>query len=277
MTSISPLRRGYVDTRWGQLHYRELGTGQAPPLICLHATAYSSRSLVPLLPHLAEGRRVIALDTPGYGESDGPPQLQRLEAYAEVMAEAIAALEPGRPVDLFGYHTGALLATEMAAQRPALVRRLVLIGVPFFAGAMKETWRRKLVHEHELGEDLAQFAARWDYFVTDRAAGVSRERGFESFVDELRAYPRDAWSHMALFDYDAGPRLPLVRQPVLVINPSAPLAEASRAAARLMPGARLEEIPELSAAIFDLGAARIATAMRPFLAVTDPAAAHHAA
>ena len=40
------MQRGYVASRWGQLHYRQLhfrqsGSGPRPPLLCQHAAACS--------------------------------------------------------------------------------------------------------------------------------------------------------------------------------------------------------------------------------------------
>ena len=256
------MRRAYVDAGWGQVHYRESGMG--PTLACLHATAYSGRSLAPLMPYLAS-RRVVAVDTPGYGGSDGPPAPVVFEAYATAMADALERIAPGAPVDLFGYHTGALIVTEIAAQRPELVRRMVLMGVPFFEGAEREAWRQKLVRATTLTGEFEQFRGRWDYFVTDRADGVSLERGFENFVDEVYVYPRESWAHAALFEYDAAPRLPLVRCPVLVINPVTPLAEFSRAAATAIPGASLLEMPAVPAAPFDTAAKAVADAIGAFL------------
>lgn len=259
------VRKGYAFNRWGQLHYRETGEGPQPPLVCLHATAYSSRSFLPFMPELADSRRVIALDTPGYGESDAPPEPPTLAAYAEVMATALRVLSPDRPVDLFGYHTGALIATEMAAQAPERVRRIVLIGVPYFERLDKAAWRARLVHQNTLDDRLDQFKARWDFFVTQRAAGYTLARGFDNFVDELKSYPRDGWAHQALFDYPCTERLALVRCPVLVINPASTLAEASRHAAEVLPDARVLERPDLGGALFDQAAAPLAQAMRAFL------------
>ena len=256
------MRRAYVDAGWGQVHYRESGTG--PTLACLHATAYSGRSLTPLMPHVPS-RRVVVVDTPGYGGSDGPPAPVAFEAYATAMADALERISPDAPVDLFGYHTGALIATELAAQRPALVRRMVLMGVPFFAGPARQAWRRKLVHPTQLTDDFEQFRGRWDYFVTDRADGVSLARGFENFVDELYVYPREWWAHAALFDYEAAARLPLIECPVLVLNPVTPLAEFSRAAAAAIPGALIREMPAVPAAPFDTAAQAVADAIEDFL------------
>ena len=128
------MRRAYVNSRFGQLHLRELGSGPRPPLLCLHATAYSGQTFEPLMPWLADARRVIALDTPGYGQSDGPGALPPFEVYAQAIVEALPGLVGEQPLDLFGFHTGALLAIEMALLAPTCVRRLVLVGVPFFEG-----------------------------------------------------------------------------------------------------------------------------------------------
>ena len=264
------IRKGYVDSRWGQLHYREAGHDASlpgfRPLVCLHATAYSSRTFVPIMQALANGRRVIAIDTPGYGESDGPDAPVPFDAYAEAIAGSLRRLVDDEPIDVFGYHTGASIAIEMAAMAARSIERLVLIGIPFFEGSERDIWRAKLVHRHGLEASFDQFAARWDYFITHRTSGLSLERAFECFVDELRVYPRDWWAHASLFEYDARPRLAAVGHPILVINPTGALAEASRAAARVMPHATVVEMPSLTGAIFDLGTAPLASCIDGFLA-----------
>ena len=259
------IRRAYVDSIWGQLHYRELGGGPRPPLVCFHATAYSGQTFEPFMPYLADARRVIAIDTPGYGHSDGPPELPSFESYAATLAEALPVLVGAGPVDLFGFHTGAMLAVEMALQSPAQVRRLVLVGVPYFEGEDRATWRARLVQETQLSESFEPFRARWDYFITQRTPGLPLARAYACFVDELQAYPREWWAHAALFDYPAVERLARVQQPVLVVNPSSALAPASRRAAALLPNAQVIERPELHGAVFDLGAEVLAQAMQPFL------------
>ena len=110
-----------------------------------------------------------------------------------------------------------------------------------------------------------QFRARWDYFITNRTSGLSLERAYECFVDELKVYPDDWWAHASLFDYDAGRRLAEVRQPVLVLNPATALAEPSRRAAIAMADATVVEMPALGGAIFDLATAALAERIEAFL------------
>ncbi len=213
---------------------------------------------------MAPRRRVVAVDAPGYGASDPPPQPMPIEGYARAIAVAFDEAEAGS-VDLFGYHTGALVAAELARQRPDKVSRLILIGVPYFLGAEREAWRVRLAEPTWLSEDFAQFQHRWDYFITRRAPGVSLARGFDNFVDELRAYPRGWWAHEAAFTFDVADCFGGVRQPTLVINPRNHLAEASRRAAGALANGRLLEMPHLENGIFDVAADELATIMDEFL------------
>jgi pimeloyl-ACP methyl ester carboxylesterase len=260
--------RGYTQCRFGQVHYywEDRGATAAPPLFCLHATAYSGRTFLPVMAELAPKRKVVALDTPGYGGSDSPPEGASVAEYSAALREALVALAgPGRQVDLFGYHTGCTFAIELAAAWPGLVRRLVLIGIPFFEGPAHAEWRRRLVHGSTLAESLEQFRERWDYLVTARAPGVNLERAFANFVDELRAYPRESWAHRAIFESDLAPSLARVAAPALVINTDSPLSPASRAAAARMTRARVVEFPDIAGAPLETAVPRIGAEIQRFL------------
>jgi pimeloyl-ACP methyl ester carboxylesterase len=80
------------------------------------------------LPQIADVRSVYAPDLPGLGESDPPPTQSEADA-----AGAISDLANGlrlRQIDLLGVQSGATAALDLAAARPELVRRLVLVGIP---------------------------------------------------------------------------------------------------------------------------------------------------
>ena len=263
------LRRSYVDGPYGQVHLLAGGPeeGDPPPLYLLHATAYSSQPFIPLMERLARTRRVIAPDTPGYGGSDAPPEMPPFERYADAFIDLVERTAgSGRtPVDVFGYHTGVLIATEAAARRPDLIRSLVLVGIPYYVGEERAERRAVLAARADLTEDFEQFRERWHYFITDRTPGLSLERAYLCFVDELRAYPRHWWAHEALFDYEPQERLARVGCPVLVLNPDNALARPSRNASRILPQARVVELPGLTNAIFDRGSAVLAGEIERFL------------
>ena len=83
-----------------------------------------------MISHLAPDRLVLAPDTLGNGHSDKPP-VDRAEIgyYSGVLSEALDGLGIEK-VDVWGSHTGALIAMEFAVRYPGRVRRLGMDGSP---------------------------------------------------------------------------------------------------------------------------------------------------
>ncbi len=255
---MAKVRRRLADCRYGQLMVREVNPGSGIPLVCLHATAYSSQSFLPLMAAYGDRRHILAVDAPGYGESDSPGKPVPIAAYASAIAEAL----PGGAFDVFGYHTGVVVAVELAIQNPDDVESLTLMGVPYFRALDLQAWKARLAKPHQLTNDLDQFAERWQWLVTDRPNGMSLKRAFGNFVDELRAWPNGYWAHQALFEYDCDSRFALVKQPVRILNPQSHLAEASRIAAALFPQAQCIELPDMSGAVLEAHADELVELMK---------------
>jgi pimeloyl-ACP methyl ester carboxylesterase len=132
-TAVVRTRRAYFDCKFGQLHVRTAfpttgGFDEGVTLFCLHPSEGSSRTFHRFLPEIADDRSVYAPDLPGCGESDPAPALNHADA-AGAVADLAADLRL-RQIDVLGLRFGAGVALELAAVRPDLVRRLVLIGVP---------------------------------------------------------------------------------------------------------------------------------------------------
>jgi pimeloyl-ACP methyl ester carboxylesterase len=72
------------------------------------------------------GRKVLRIDLPGHGES---PAATDPAAYADVPGALADAVAPHAPVDAIGFSTGARLLLGLAAEDPARLRKLVVIGV----------------------------------------------------------------------------------------------------------------------------------------------------
>lgn len=119
--------RAYARTRDGQIHYQVMGEG--PPLLLLSESPRTHRQFRQLAPLLAPHFQTIAVDTPGYGNSDPPAQPVRIEGVAATLADFVQQLDIGR-VHVFGVHTGNKLAAVLAADWPQLVDRVVLAGYP---------------------------------------------------------------------------------------------------------------------------------------------------
>ncbi len=99
------------------------------PVLLLHGVPATAVAFRHLVPELATDRRVLAPDLPGLGESEdrGPYDVATL-------VDALTALvlhEADGPVDVVGHDWGGTLALALAAARPDLVRRLVLVNAPY--------------------------------------------------------------------------------------------------------------------------------------------------
>lgn len=77
---------------------------------------------------LASSRRVITLDLPGFGESAPVGTGFDLAEVTERLARALAAHHVTAPFDLVGHSLGGAVALTLAARRPNLVQRLVLVA-----------------------------------------------------------------------------------------------------------------------------------------------------
>ncbi len=110
------------------------GSDRGEPIVLVHGFASSARinwvnpQWVQTLTR--DGRRVIALDNRGHGQSE---KLYEPAAYAsELMAQdvenLVAHLGLGR-VDLMGYSMGARIVSYVGLRRPELVRSLILGGL----------------------------------------------------------------------------------------------------------------------------------------------------
>jgi pimeloyl-ACP methyl ester carboxylesterase len=264
--------RSYTRCRYGQMHVWEAAPPlpRAPTLVLLHQNPSAAMEYDLLIAEMATDRRVVAFDTPGYGMSDPPPAPLSMADYAAAFADAIGAmgLAADGPVDVFGFHTGSLLAAELGLALPDKVGRLVLSGIPMRddedrAARLADARATQPPTEDGAGI-LAKSAALWRYVVTDRAAGVPLDRAVRLFAEKNRTLDRGAWAYEGVWSYDYA-RLPLIRQPTLVLQPHDLLLDASREACGLIPNGRFVELPDLDRDIFEIGVPAIAAALRSFL------------
>jgi pimeloyl-ACP methyl ester carboxylesterase len=124
-TTTTPTKTGHLAVN-GLDYYYELH-GQGEPLLLLHGGLGSIDMFGPILPALASGRQVIAVDLHGHGRTALGTRAISLIDQGDDMAEIVKQL--GFPqVDVMGYSMGAGVAFRMAVQHPASVRRLVLVS-----------------------------------------------------------------------------------------------------------------------------------------------------
>jgi len=105
------------------LYYEIHGTGR--PLVLLHGGLYSSEMWGPVLPLLAAGHQVIAVDLQGHGRTADIDRPLDIRLMADDIAALIDELKLDKP-DLVGHSLGAGVALFTAAKYPQKIRRLVL-------------------------------------------------------------------------------------------------------------------------------------------------------
>jgi len=126
-----PFEAQYVSAEGMRLRVA-LGGAGSPMIVLLHGYAESLLAWRAVASALVTDFRVAAIDLPGHGLSDKPATGYGIEVVGEVVARAITALTD-TPVVLVGHSMGGAVALWVAARRPALVARLVLIdaaGLP---------------------------------------------------------------------------------------------------------------------------------------------------
>jgi pimeloyl-ACP methyl ester carboxylesterase len=135
------LRFAMVDTRRGRLSTLEAGAGE--PVIAIHGLGATKASLLPTAAALAGDFRVIALDLPGFGDSDKPLGAPYDARY---FARAVIALLDAHGLErahLVGNSLGGRVALEVALHAPERVGRLGLLA-PSLAWRRQRPWAKAL-------------------------------------------------------------------------------------------------------------------------------------
>ena len=149
------MKRAYIDTPEGQIHYRFEGNGE--PLLLLHKVGLSSDQYTEVLPILGKNYRTIAIDILGCGNSDQPPHEYRLEDYVRNIILFLDALHIEK-TNVVGHLLGASLAVEMAAAYPNRVNKIVLCSCiypePELYNRMKNEFHDKRMVFKEDGSHL---------------------------------------------------------------------------------------------------------------------------
>jgi pimeloyl-ACP methyl ester carboxylesterase len=261
------VRRRYLDASTGQIHLREAGRARRgrAPLLLLHQSPLSGRMFDRLLPLLAADRLVLAVDTPGYGESDRPAERLSLAGYGDAILDAVTRAY-GRPVDLFGYHTGAAIAAELAARRAGDVRRLVLCSMPYFDSGRRAELLKSFDAKTPLADDGSHLPPLWTSTFRVKPAGQSADDVARIVAEKQRVGRTGEWALRSAMEADLAPVLAAIRAPTLVMAPHDGLQAASKAAAERIPGARLLDLPDIAYGLFDAAPAAIAGPVDAFLA-----------
>ena len=110
-----------------QMHFRLAGSG--PPILLIHQSPTSSAEMASQLEQLAKEFTVIAPDLPGYGLSDPLPVTEPdMEPFTDAVCALLDVLDVSETC-VYGFHTGAMVAAELAARHPERLSAVIIDGL----------------------------------------------------------------------------------------------------------------------------------------------------
>lgn len=124
---------GYAPVNGLQMYYERTGDGR--PLVLVHGGFGFTGVFAGLVPALAAGRQVVAVELQGHGRTADVDRPFSYEQFGDDLAGLIGYLGLG-PADLLGYSLGGGAALQAALRHPDCVRRLVVLSAP----AKRQGW-----------------------------------------------------------------------------------------------------------------------------------------
>lgn len=211
------MKRNYVSTSLGQIHYRTEGTGE--PLLMLHQTALSSDEFTAVIPVLATKHMVIAPDVMGYGNSDSPTDVFQAEDHALSFVRFLDEIGI-QSTNVFGHHSGAGFAVALAVTFPERVNKLILSGCPYLTPEMREGWFEKPAHKPmDIRADGSHIQEWWEHHRV-RFSYLGPEGIQRMLLEFLKAdLGRKAHAAFApIYHYQLETKLPSIKCPTLLIT-----------------------------------------------------------
>src|SRR5215210_859870 len=115
------LRWVRVQDRW--MNIVDIGSGE--PLLFIHGLSGCWQNWLENIPFFARDHRVIAVDLPGFGQSEMPAETISITGYADAIDELMGELGM-EGAQIVGNSMGGFIGAELAIEHPARVERLVL-------------------------------------------------------------------------------------------------------------------------------------------------------
>jgi pimeloyl-ACP methyl ester carboxylesterase len=144
-----------VEDRWANV----VSYGSGPPVLFVHGLGGSWQNWLENMPVIADaGYRSIAVDLPGFGESEMPREKISISGYGRWVESLLDELDTG-PVALVGNSMGGFIGAETAIKFPQHIERLVLVSA---AGISIEHQRNDVaMNALYRTEAVSKYVATW--------------------------------------------------------------------------------------------------------------------
>jgi pimeloyl-ACP methyl ester carboxylesterase len=219
----------FLETKKGKYAYRRFGSGPGLPLLCLqHFTGTLDNWDPAVTDPLASGREVILFESAGLGRSSGkvPETVGGMAEHAFAFLDGLGL----KTCDVLGYSLGGMVAQQMALDRPAIFRRLILVGTAPRGGEDIMHIEKPSLSKYLGDPNLKGYAVLQKIFFAPTSSSQGAGEAFIGRLTQRRedrepiSGPAVAQAQMAAFrewDQVKGARfaaLKDIRQPTLVIN-----------------------------------------------------------
>ena len=266
--AVVHVRRSYAESRFGQIHLWTAypsggGFDERVPVVCLHHGGGSGRVFASMLRELGHDRSVYAPDLPGHGSSDTAGAKTSVADFAGAIGDFVDSLRL-RAVDVFGYQLGALVAAELAIARPQQVRRVMLWAAPCYS-PQERAGLLQGMSTPGTREDGSDVTEEWQRVLQRRGSNVPPAALAEDFGDRLRAGTSGTRALTAGIDYSTAERLPLVKQPTLVLRLRDEFWDHGPRVRAALPNGSMLDVADYGQGFLSAAPQRFASIAREFL------------
>lgn len=119
-----------------RLFYSEYGSEHTDTVVLLHGYLSDGRYWKPVIAHLEQTHRVIAIDLLGFGKSPKPRLTDySLETHSQAVITTLKDIVLPDKITLVGHSMGGLIASRISALLPEMIADVVLFNMPIYTGA----------------------------------------------------------------------------------------------------------------------------------------------
>jgi pimeloyl-ACP methyl ester carboxylesterase len=257
------IRKGYVDTPNGQIHFRQLKKVDGIPLVLFHQTASSSLMFETLMNLLADDFHTIALDTPGFGASFSPPNLFTVSYLSDSLHAALTQLGV-ESCFVFGHHTGSAIGLQMAFDYPNFIKKMVLSGAPLLSETQINGLKASL-KPIALTEDGSHLTQVWER-IRKRDSSLPLDIVHREVLLTQSARGAAQGTYQAVFDQPIQKQLSSLDIPILLISGEHDTLRASlEPAYQLLKNGEMKVIPNQGPYICDQNPQAVADVIKEFI------------
>lgn len=199
------------------VYYEQHGS-VGDPVLLIHGLGSSVEDWEPQVDALKGFFRVTAYDVRGHGRSAKPKESYSIKQFAVDAAQLITQLGTG-PTHVIGLSMGGMIAFQLAADRPDLVKSLIIVNSG--PEMILRTWKEKLAIAQRRMIVRMMGMRKWGEVLSTRLLPLPEHGALRAtFVERWARNDKQAYLRAlnALVGWSVSAKLPGITCPVLVVS-----------------------------------------------------------